>query len=142
MKTVQTIIDLLGGLARLRTHPIKIDVEGFMPLSIEFIGTGPRGLPLISVVHVYEQHGDIIRDPEMEFEIDEEGIWHPISYRQDSLGMMQEAIFYDSRSGDVKIRLYLLRDLKQFSKTWSRNLDEQGFADKARELGGGKPPRE
>lgn len=43
MKTVQTIIDLLGGLARLRTHPIKIDVEGFMPLSIEFIGTGPRG---------------------------------------------------------------------------------------------------
>ena len=142
MKTVQTIIDLLGGLARLRTNPIKIDVEGFMPLSIEFIGTGPRGLPLISVMHYYEQHGDIMRDPEMEFEIDEEGIWHPISYRQDSLGMVQEAIFHDPRSESVKIRLYLLRDLKQFSQTWSRNLDEQGFADKARELGGGKPPQE
>ena len=115
MKTVQTIIDLLGGFARLRNNPIKIEVEGFMPLSIEFIGTGPRGLPRISEMHYYEQHGDSMRDPDMEFEIDEEGIWHPISYRQDSLGMIQQAVFHDSRSESVKIRPKLIRDLKRFA---------------------------
>ena len=104
MKTVQAIIETFGGLDSLKRNPIKLEVHGFMPLSIEFIGIGPRGLPLISVLHYYEQHGDICRDPDMEFEIDQDGKWHPISYRQDSIGMMQEAVYRDPNSDSVKIR--------------------------------------
>jgi hypothetical protein len=141
MKTVQAIIDLFGGLENLRNNPIKIEVAGFMPLSIEYIGTGPRGLPLVSVMHFYEQHGDICRDPDVEFEVDSNGKWHPVSYRQDSIGTMQEAILRDSGTGKLLVRPKLLRDLKRFAKLWSKNLNEQGFLEKAREMArAGKPP--
>ena len=142
MKTVQAIIDLFGGLPNLRNNPIKIEVIGFMPLSIEYIGTGPRGLPLVSVMHYYEQHGDICRDPDMECELDAQGIWNPISYRQDSIGMMQEAVFTDSQTGAVKVRPRLIRDLKRFARTWDHNLDEQGFLAKAREIADKCRPKE
>ena len=138
MKTVQKIIECFGGLESLKENHIKLEVEGFMLLSIEYIGTGgPRGLPLVSVMHFYEQHGDLMRDPDMEFEIDDQGVWHPISYRQDSLGgMMQEAVFQDPDTGKVLIRPKLVRELKTFMRTWSRNLDEQGFLDAARHAAG------
>ena len=135
MKTVQKIIKCFGGLEALKNKHIKLEVEGFMPLSVEHIGTGPRELPLVSVMHFYEQHGDLMRDPDMEFEIDEDK-WHPISYRQDSIGMMQEAVFRDPDSGKVMIRPKLVRDLITFMNTWSRNLDEQGFLDAARQVVG------
>jgi len=133
MQTVKKVIDLFGGIETLKDNHIKLEVEGFMPLSIEYIGTGPRGLPLVSVMHFYEQHGDLMRDPDMEFEIDDQGEWHPISYRQDSLGgMIQEAVFQDPDTGKVLIRPKLVRELKTFMRTWSRNLDEQGFLEAAR----------
>ena len=134
MKTVQAIIDLFGGIAKLRNNPIKLEVEGFMPLSIEFIGTGPRGLPLLSVMHFYEQHGDLMRDPDLECEVDSDGKWYPVSYRQDSQAMMQEAVLIDSETGNVKVRPKLVKDLKRFMKIWDQNLNEQGFLEKAREM--------
>ena len=132
MKTVQRIIDLFGGLRALRDKPIKLEVEGYMPLSIEFIGYGPRDLPLVSVMHHFEQNGDLMRDPDMEFEIDGQGKWHPVSYRQDSIGLMQEAVFVDDKTGKVMARPKLVRDLERFSATWSKNLEEQGFLEAAR----------
>lgn len=131
MKTVQKIIELFGGLQALRDKPIKLEVEGYMPLSIEFIGAGPRGLPLVSVMHFYEQNGDLMRDLDMEFEIDENFGWHPVSYRQDSIGLMQEAVFVDDKTGRVMVRPKLVRDLRRFAATWSKNLDEQGFLEAA-----------
>ena len=132
MKTVATIIELFGGMQVLRDKPIKLESEGYMPLSIEFIGTGPRDLPLVSVMHYYEQNGDLMRDPDMEFEVDGEGGWHPISYRQDSIGLVQDAVFADSETGKVMVRPKLVRDLRRFAATWSTNLDEQGFVAAAR----------
>lgn len=132
MKTVQEIIDLLGGLQTLRENPIKLEVHGFMPLAIELIGTGPRGLPLVSVMHYYVQNHDVCRDPDMEFEIDEQGEWSPVSYRQ--IGMMQEAVFIDSETGEVKVKPRLVRELKRFARQWSDNLAEQGFIDAARDI--------
>jgi hypothetical protein len=127
MKTVQRIIDLFGGVRVLRDKPIKLESEGYMPLSIEFIGVGPRGLPLVSVMHYFLQRGDVCRDPQVEFELDDGGGWHPVSYRQDSIGLMQEAVFVDDKTGKVMIRPKLVRDLRRFVATWSKNLDEQGF---------------
>jgi hypothetical protein len=123
---------LFGGLQALRDKPIKLESEGYMPLSIEFIGAGPRGLPLVSVMHFYEQNGDLMRDPDMEFEVDDEGGWHPVSYCQDSIGLMQEAVFVDDKTGRVMVRPKLVRDLRRFAATWSKNLDEQGFLEAAR----------
>lgn len=136
MQTVKKIIDLFGGLEALKANPLKIEAEGFMPLSVEYIGIGLRRLPLVSVMHYYEQNGDLMRDPDMEFEIDQQGEWHPISYRQDSLGMLLEAVFQDPDTGKVLVRPKLVRELKTFMRTWSRNLAEQGFLDAARQKAG------
>jgi hypothetical protein len=138
MKTIQQIIELFGGLQALRDNPIKLEVEGYMPLSIEFIGYGPRDLPIVSVMHFYEQNGDLMRDPDMEFEVDDEGGWHPIAYRQDSIALVQVAIFVDDRTGKVMVRPKLVRDLRRFAATWSKNLDEQGFVAAARKAVAGK----
>jgi hypothetical protein len=62
MQTVARIIELFGGLSRLAAHPIRLEVAGFMPLCVEHVGTGPRGLPLVSVAYYDEQHGDLLRD--------------------------------------------------------------------------------
>ncbi len=40
-----------------------------MPLSIEAIGTSADGNRLISLCHYGEQNGDLMRDPEMVFEL-------------------------------------------------------------------------
>lgn len=57
MHTVAQIIVLFGGLSKLAAHPIRLEAPGFKPLRIEHAGTGPRGLPLASVAHCYEQNG-------------------------------------------------------------------------------------
>jgi hypothetical protein len=127
MKTVAKIIDLFGGIAKM--PPIELHVEGYMRLCIENVGInlccGPRGGALISVAHYYEQNGDLMRDPDLVFEIID-GEWWPISYRQDNLGLFQEAVWCDD-SSRVMVRQKLVRDLKSFARQWDRNLKEQGF---------------
>jgi len=134
MKNVKQIIDILGGFERLVREPIRLTVEGFMPLSIEYIGLGPRGGLLVSVMHFYTQHGDLMRDPDLVVEVmvpSEE--WLPVSYRQDSIGLYQEAVSVEEDG--LKVRSRLVDDLKQFMQLWDRNLHEQGFVEAARSLG-------
>ena len=61
MKNVQKIIDIIGGLAALESRgAIRIENQGYMPLSIDFLGIGPRGLPMIAVAHNFVQNGDLM----------------------------------------------------------------------------------
>ena len=89
MQNVKAIIDLFGGLAGFR-H-VRLEALGFMPLVIEAIGTGPRGLPAVSVAHYYTQAGDAMRDPEMVFEVAPDGGFHPVNFQQDNLGIYRRA---------------------------------------------------
>jgi hypothetical protein len=43
MRNIQSIIDRLGGLAALRSRPIRLEAPGFMRLVIEHVCRGPRG---------------------------------------------------------------------------------------------------
>lgn len=133
MKTVWGIIELFGGLEALKRKHIRIENRAYMPLVIEFIGEGPRGLPLISVAHTYIQEGDVMYDPEMTFEVDPQNPreWGPITYRQDNLGIHQQAV-WRTEQGQVMIAPRLARDLKAFARTWNKNLREQGFLEAAR----------
>jgi hypothetical protein len=145
VKNIQAIIDLFGGLPWLQkdNNYIRLQAPGFMRLVIEYIGTGPRDLPAISVAHYGEQNGDAMRDPEIVFEVDwtpQSGWgpqeWGPISFRNDYLGICQEgeagAVFVGD-DGKVKIRPRLVQDLKAFARQWDRNIQDQGFVDAARE---------
>jgi hypothetical protein len=132
MKTVEKIIELFGGLEYLKRDYIRLENEPYMRLVIEYVGTGPRGLPLISVCHYGEQNGDAMRDPDMVFEVDFETStgWGPVSFRNDYAGMNEEAVWV-ADNGDVMIRPALVKELKQFARIWDRNLQEQGFLERA-----------
>lgn len=131
VKNVQAIIDVFGGLEKLKDNPISLKVPGFMPLSVEIVGKGPRGGPLISIMHTYEQNGDLMRDPDLVVElIPPVNWWLPVSFQQDNLGIFQEAVLLD---GDRLITHSRLVDsLKAFMAEWDRNLGQQGFVEEAR----------
>jgi hypothetical protein len=135
VKNVNEIIEALGGFDRLKREPIQLKVEGFMPLNIESIGKGPRGGQLLSIMHFFTQHGDLMRDPDLVVEVmvpsDE---WLPMSYQQDSIGLYQEAVSVEETG--LVVRSQLVDDLKQFMQLWDRNLDEQGFVQAARLVAG------
>jgi hypothetical protein len=133
MKNVKAIIETLGGLDALERNPISLRVPSFMPLSVEKIGRGPRGGILLSVMHHFEQAADLMRDPAVEIEIlPDSGEWFPVSYRQDSLGIFQEAVAVVD--GEVRVKAKLVHDLRSFLATWDRNLRDQGFVEAARAL--------
>ena len=68
MKTVLAILKQAGGWH----HGLYLKIENppYMALVIEATDeSGPCGLPAISVCHYGEQNGDLMRDPEMCFEL-------------------------------------------------------------------------
>lgn len=106
---------------------VKIANEPYMALTVENIGLGPRGLPALSICHYGEQNGDLMRDPEMCFELEIEGDrlkeTHPYYFRNDYAGFEQNAIDEDTKI----ISARMVREQREFSETWSQNLIEQGF---------------
>src|SRR6516162_8740167 len=102
MRNVQKIINAKGGMAALKRKYIRLEAPGFMRLAIEHIGTGPRGGELVSVAHYGEQNGDLMRDPEIVFEV-AAGQWHPVSIQQDYVGGYRQAVFVGEK-GKVFVR--------------------------------------
>ena len=138
MQTVNKIVRLFGGLDWLKAgNYIRLDNEPYMRLVIEYIGTGPRGLPLLSIAHYFEQNGDQMRDPDLVCEVDAAGGFHPVSFRQDSTGTYNEAVFQDEQ-GKTMCRPGIVKDLKAFARVWNRNLSEQGFYAAAQQAVAGK----
>ncbi|MBW8869550.1 MAG: hypothetical protein JF563_02035 [Acidobacteriales bacterium] len=68
MKTILEILHKAGGWRS--SLYLKIENPPYMALVIEAVPEpGPLGLPAISVAHYGEQNGDLMRDPEMCFEV-------------------------------------------------------------------------
>ena len=128
---MQTILDILkkaGGW-----HPglyLKIDNAPYMELIIEAMDeSGPCGLPSLSVAHYGEQNGDLMRDPEMCFELGFAGGAHLNSfyYRNDYVGIEQW-----SRTilrGQYLYLISLHQQHERFATVWDNNLRLQGFAE-------------
>jgi hypothetical protein len=150
MKNVAKIIMQAGGLQGLcvveedgnvsrnetARSAIKVKSEGFMDLCIECIGASPHGegLVQISVCHYGEQNGDLMRDPDMVFDVNPSddaqlgwcsGNWRPVSFRNDYVGVYQEAMSVDD--GKVMVRPRLVKELKAFANIWDKNIKQQGF---------------
>ncbi len=128
MQTVLQIIVAAGGW-----YPglsLKIENAPFMPLVIEGMDeSGPMGLPAISVAHYGEQNGDLMRDPEMCFELGIGGGAHlnPFYYRNDYAGVEQ---WSRNIVGTNYVHLVQLHQEHQnFAKLWDRNLRQQGFLE-------------
>ena len=121
----KSLLTLLGA-----DTAVRIRVEGYMPLSIEAIGTSADGNRLISLCHYGEQNGDLMRDPEMVFELfthGEASAAEPLSFQNDYMGLFQEVYRYDDTGKKTHVKTRLKAELKSFARTWFTNLKEQGF---------------
>ncbi|MFO0851649.1 MAG: hypothetical protein U0871_24265 [Gemmataceae bacterium] len=123
MDTVKVIIEQHGGLARLKFNPIKVVNPPFMDLCIEYVGCEYGGF-LVSVAHYYEQSGDLVADPEVVILVKDD-TWTPISYSQPGMGVFYQAMY--TEDGKVMVRPQMLKELKRFCSSWSRNLRSQWF---------------
>jgi hypothetical protein len=94
MQTILRILKAVGGWNHGLS--LRIDNPPYMPLSIEATDeSGPCGLPALSVAHYGEQNGDLMRDPEMCFELGLAGGAHlnPFYWRNDYVGIEQWSRF-------------------------------------------------
>ena len=129
MNTYQSFATILAQLLGTDTA-VRIRVDSYMPLSIEAIGTSADGNRLISLCHYGEQNGDLMRDPEMVFEIHTYAapdMAEPLSFRNDYMGLMQEVYRYDDSGKKTHVNTRLKQELKSFARTWFQNLKDQGF---------------
>jgi hypothetical protein len=128
MNTVLELIKRAGGW-----HPglyLKIDNAPYMELVIEAMDeSGPNGLPAVSVAHYGEQNGDLMRDPEMCFELGLAGGPHlnAFYWRNDYAGVEQWSRFIQDGNYCYHKRLHAHHE--SFAKLWDRNLDAQRFVE-------------
>jgi hypothetical protein len=128
MQTILAILTAAGGWHHGLS--LRIDNPPYMPLCIEATDeSGPCGLPGLSVAHYGEQNGDLMRDPEMMFELGLAGGPHliPFYWRNDYLGVEQWSRFITD--GQYVYHAALHRQHEEFAKLWDRSLRLQGFAE-------------
>ena len=128
MQTVLALLKQAGGWH----HGLYIKIENppFMALVIEATDdSGPCGLPALSVAHYGEQNGDLMRDPEMCFELGLAGGAHlnPFYWRNDYVAVEQWSRFLDD--GQYAYHKALHKQHEDFAKLWDNNLRLQGFAE-------------
>ena len=119
---------------------LKITNEPFMPLTIEKVGEDiitPMGVGCAySLCHYYEQHGDLVQDPEMCFLIwfdrmeQTEGLPKvtiaPFMFQQGNLGIYQENIEFSNQiMGQVHTDMQT--DHAEFADMWLGNIHLQGY---------------
>ena len=133
---MKTLIGMLNSLQPLELQfHIKIENPPYMPLTIEGIGTGPRNLPAVSVTHYGEQNGDLMRDPEMCFELQiQDGqivAVMPYYYRNDYMGVEEQSVIEGQRSQGreqtIRVQVKQIRPHGTFARSWDRNQKRQGF---------------
>lgn len=117
-------------LAENNTAHVRIINGSWMPLSIEAIGNHAKSnLPQISVCHYGKQNGDLMRDPEMIFEIHPDGHWIPNCYRNDFANSEKNLVARRDERG-----FPILWFKEKLTFIWSRNLKHQGFIEAAKQL--------
>ena len=127
MQTLLNILKRAGGW-----NPslyLKIENSPYMALVIEATDSGPSGLPAISVAHYGEQNGDLMRDPEMCFELSQpvggKLSLDPYYWCNDYVGIERW-----SRSivrGHYVVLLDMHAQHEHFAAEWDENLQLQGF---------------
>ena len=121
----QYLDQLLGGV-----QAVRIAVSGYMPLSVEEIGSSGDGYRLVSLCQYGEKNGDLMRDPDMVFMFHNfpDGMAaEPVSYRNDYLGIVQEVYRHDEPGRRTHVVPSLKQELKEFARDWFATLREQGF---------------
>ncbi|UVT19640.1 MAG: hypothetical protein H8K03_17895 [Nitrospira sp.] len=125
LECAKLLDELLAG-----ARAVRISVPGYMPLSVEEIGSSEEGHRLVSLCHYGEQNGDLMRDPDMVFlfhNVPDGVAAEPVSFRNDYLGISQEVYRYNEAGRRTHVFPTLKQELKTFATTWFATLRVQGF---------------
>jgi hypothetical protein len=96
---MQTIIDIIGRAGGWRSDLyLRIENPPYIALVVEALQeSGPSGLPAISVAHYTAKFGDLMRHPEMRFELKSghggEPTLIPFYWRNDFIAVEQSSRF-------------------------------------------------
>lgn len=93
---------------------------GIMAVSVERTGAST-----FSVAHYYEQNGDLLADPEMEFHRDQLGDFYPMHFQQDNVGLYQECMRLDGTGRVTHLNQRTQTEQASFASLWMRNINEQ-----------------
>ena len=96
----------------------------FMPVYVERLGKCKLGR-IYSIAHYFEQNGDLMHDPDMEFIKGGDGEYYPISFWQDAPMVRDEPLNW-GEDGEV-VSYYEKRQvaLVSFANTWMKNIRQQ-----------------
>ena len=130
MKTILRILERAGGYRP--TLYLKIENPPYMALVIEAVPEpGPLGLAAISVAHYGEQNGDLMRDPEMCFELSKPPLCSlelsAYYWRNDYAGIEQHSRYLDGAEYVFVPGLH--KEHRNFAALWDKNLCAQGFLE-------------
>lgn len=129
MRTIALILQAASPLKE--SFHFRIENPPWQSLVLEDIQQrGPTGLPVISVAHYGEQNGDLMRDPEMLFELARRGDeieLTPYYWRNDYIGIEE----YSAIEQEQKWLVFddLKRMHSDFAKSWDANLRAQGYLE-------------
>lgn len=127
--TAHKVMELLvEGLNDVEAHQTIDNSKGtFMAVHVEFINKFNNGIvgDVFSVAHYYEQNGDMMRDPDVEF-LRNGGKFYPIYFRQDGAGGKDEEVLSFDDDGHVQgYRKAMQADIASFCQIWMQNIKEQ-----------------
>lgn len=117
MKTHQHFATVLAQLLG-SDAAVRLTVNGYMLLSVEAIAQSTDGHRLIAICHYGEQSGDLMRDPEIVFEMHTSAapdMAEPLSLRNDYMGLMLEVYRYDESGQKTHVNTRLKAELKLLS---------------------------
>jgi len=122
-KTIREILKKAGlesAFDKSGEFHLKVENKSYLELVIERHGQR------VSVAHYFEQNGDAMRDPEIEFILPH---WLPAWIQQDPVGIFTVAISFGD-DGKPRIHKGMLADLTSFAAKWARNIKAQKFAER------------
>lgn len=130
MRTLLRILERAGGYRP--SLYLKIENPPYMALVIEAVGEpGPLGLPAITVAHYGEMNGDLMRDPEMCFELVKpigSGLsLDPYYWRNDYMGVEQWSRYL--MRGQYVAHVGLHGQHQEFAYLWDSNIHAQRFLE-------------
>ena len=118
------VMDTLTAGMTLSDHKKIDNAEGtFMALHVECIGECNLG-HIFSLAHYYEQHGDLMRDPEMLFIKTEDGAYYPAEIWQDAVNSHSVGVLIEDGKA-VSIDETEQADMTMFAEVWLKNIWEQ-----------------
>ena len=120
----ETVMDTLTAGMSVSDHRKIDNAEGtFMALHVECIGECNLG-HIFSLAHYYEQHGDLMRDPEMLFIQAEDGGYYPAEIWQDAVNSHSVGVLIEDGKA-VSIDETEQADLTVFAEVWLKNIRVQ-----------------